>query len=140
MLRHLVGVAQADAWPDNILLDSDQCCMVHQLHRLKVEFVDIQTIVSLMYCLSKLVRSGAIMSVVADYVDTVVRSKVRRVVGPRRNFDTHSTYVYVTCMQPRQHEQPGFQREQPRFRAPEASCCQVSQASLQLTLPPASSM
>lgn len=81
-LRHLVGMAEASGWPDNILIDGGQVCLIHQIQRLKCQLVDVHETVSLMYCLSRLARTGAILHLVADHIAEMVARRCKRIVGP----------------------------------------------------------
>lgn len=82
VLKHMVGLSQEDEWPGNVLLDVGQLCMLHQVHRIKIGLVEVHGTVSMMYCLSKLVKAGAVMPLVADYIGGMVTKKCRRVVAP----------------------------------------------------------
>lgn len=82
MLKHLAGMTHLPSWPTNVLTDVGQACLLHQVHRIKVQVVDIHATISLMYCMSKLVRAGAIMHLVANYIGKTVSERCRRSVGP----------------------------------------------------------
>lgn len=82
LLRHFVGMAEAAGWPDNILIDGGQVCLIHQIQRLKCQLVDVHETVSLMYCLSRLSRTGAILHLVADHIAEMIARMCKRVVGP----------------------------------------------------------
>lgn len=80
MLKHLAGVSESPEWPDNAILDLGQICLLHQIHRIKVKIVDVHCQVSLMYCLSKLVRAGSVLHVLANHI-TDYCSGCQRIVG-----------------------------------------------------------
>lgn len=80
-LKHLVGQALADEWPESVILDVAHVCFLHQVHRIKVQLVDIHRTVSIMYCMSKLVRAGSILHVVADHIGRIAGA-CKRVRGP----------------------------------------------------------
>lgn len=81
-LKHLVGTSREDQWPPSILLDVGQVCLLHQIHRIKVQLIDAQNVVSLLYCLSKLVRAGSVLHLVADYVGDFAQNTQRIVRAP----------------------------------------------------------
>lgn len=81
-LKHLVGAMEEVPWPDNILVDPGQVCLLHQIHRVKVQIVEVHNLVSLMYCLSKLVRAGSVTPLISDYVAQLVQNRCVRRVGP----------------------------------------------------------
>lgn len=82
VLKHIVGMQLRDHWPDNLLIDAGQVCMLHQIHRIKTSLVDVHTTVSMMYCLSQLVRAGSVMPLVADFIADFVAQNCRRILGP----------------------------------------------------------
>lgn len=81
-LKHLVGVSQRDAWPPGVMLDVSQVCLLHQVHRVKVQLIEVQNLVSLLFCLSRLVKAGAVLAAVTDFVVRLVQDNCRRVVQP----------------------------------------------------------
>lgn len=81
MLNHFVGKVEADCWPTTVLLDPGQVCLLHQVHRIKVKLVDVHCQVSLMYCLSNLVRARAVLHLVADNIAERC-ARCERIVGP----------------------------------------------------------
>ena len=80
-LRHIVGFTETQGWPQGALVDVGQVCLLHQIHRIKVQLVDCKGMVSLMFCLSKLVKAGTILELIADHLAKTVQSHCRRVVG-----------------------------------------------------------
>lgn len=70
-LRHVCGIAQRDEWPPNILLDAQEVCLLHQVHRIKTYSMESLSIIGLLFCLSKLVRAG---SVWPSFVDELTAS------------------------------------------------------------------
>lgn len=80
LLKHLVALGET--WAENIVLDVSQVCFLHQLHRVRTQMLEAHAIVSLMYCLSKLVKSGAVMGSVADEIERLMKERLVRVVGP----------------------------------------------------------
>lgn len=68
LMKHVLGTAEDDGWSDRILVDPNQICLLHQIHRIKVQLIDIHRVVSLMFCLSKLVRAGSVVPVVANHI------------------------------------------------------------------------
>lgn len=82
LMKLLAGITASNEWPKNVLLDLEQVCLLHQLHRIKVHVVDVHATVSLMHSLSKLVRAGAVLHLVTDYIGQLVEQRCRRVVAP----------------------------------------------------------
>lgn len=81
-MKHIVGQSEKDEWPANVLLDVGQVCMLHQVHRIKTGVVDVHNTVSNMFCLSKLVRAGSVMPLVADYIADSVARRCQRIIAP----------------------------------------------------------
>lgn len=79
-LKHMVAVAEAEAWPEQIILDVGQVCMLHQVHRIKIGLIEVHGMVSLLYCMSKLVKAGAILNKLADFIGNWVERCCKRVV------------------------------------------------------------
>lgn len=82
LLKHLVAQSIEESWPESVLIDGSQICLIHQLHRLKVELVEVHTLVSLMFCLSKLVRAGTVTPLISDHLAHRIESQCVRRVGP----------------------------------------------------------
>lgn len=81
LLKHIVGKGAVDGWPSNVVIDPNQLCLLHQLHRIKVQLVDVHSVVSLLYCLSRLVRAGSVVHVVADFISRFVEQHCQRRLG-----------------------------------------------------------
>lgn len=81
-LRLLVAWTIANNGPSQVVMDVGQVCLLHQLHWVKVQLVDVHNQVSLMYCLSRLVNVGSVLHVLADHIGGFVEEKCKRVVRP----------------------------------------------------------
>lgn len=79
-MRHVAGLTEEPTWPRGALVDVGQVCLVHQIHRVKVQLVDVHGMVSLMFCLTKLVKAGAILGLAADHIGKLVDRRCKRVV------------------------------------------------------------
>lgn len=78
-LRHLCGVAERDAWPTNVLLDPQQVCLLHQAHRVKTYSLESHSLIGLLFCLSKLVRTGSVWPAFVDEMTTLIDNNTERV-------------------------------------------------------------
>lgn len=65
-LKHVCGLRLEQQWPQNMLVDPSQKCLLHQLHRAKTIQLEGHTLVSLAYCFAKLIRSGSILGLVSQ--------------------------------------------------------------------------
>lgn len=80
LAKHLV--ASARAMGKQVLIDGSQVCLLHQLHRVRVQLVEAHASVSLAYCLAKLASAGTITGTVADHICDVIDRTCERRVGP----------------------------------------------------------
>lgn len=80
-LKHVCAVTLRDEWPAGLLVDPQELCMIHQAHRIKVSCLEAQSMVGLLYCFSKLARSGAVYKDFTDQICEFVDSRLDIVVG-----------------------------------------------------------
>lgn len=59
-----------------------QVCYRHQPHRIKVHMVDVHGTISLMCCMGRLAKAGAILGLAADHIGQCVMRRRQRVVQP----------------------------------------------------------
>lgn len=67
-MKHVAGVSLRDAWPRNLLFDAQEVCLLHQIHRIKVGCMEAQAMVGLLFCFSKLARSGSLFKTLIDRI------------------------------------------------------------------------
>lgn len=48
--RHLCGIAERDQWPPSLLLDPQELCLLHQVHRVKTYTMESMALVGLRFC------------------------------------------------------------------------------------------
>lgn len=82
LLKHVCGTCLSDEWPSNILVDPSQRCLLHQIHRVQVRTLEGHALVSLLYCLANLVRSGTVLPKMSDFIGTHVEKHCKRVMAP----------------------------------------------------------
>lgn len=80
MMKHIVASSQL--WPPNALVDGSQLCLLHQLHRVRVQMMEAHSSVSLVFCPAKLARTGSVAGHVSDYICRYVDERCQRCVGP----------------------------------------------------------
>ena len=80
-LKHVAGVRARDAWGDNVLIDCQELCLLHQAHRIKVASLEAHSLVGMLYCMSKLARSGSLFDALVDNLGKFVDERLDRIVG-----------------------------------------------------------
>lgn len=81
-LKHLCGLCNDEHWPNHVLLDPSQRCLLHQLHRVKTNLLEGHAIVSLSYCFGRLIRAGSLLGLVGDSIASHIESSCVRLVEP----------------------------------------------------------
>lgn len=79
-LKHLVGLAQQEGFPANVLIDVSQKCLLQQLHRVKTRQLEGHALVSMAYCFGRLVRTGCVLGHVTEHITQYVADNLKRVV------------------------------------------------------------
>lgn len=82
-LKHVCGLSVHDNWPNNLLIDPQELCLIHQTHRIKVNCLEAQSMIGLLFCFSKLGRSGTLFKTLADQICEFVDKRLHIVVGVR---------------------------------------------------------
>lgn len=94
-LKHVCGVSLRDSWPDNLLIDPQELCLIHQSHRIKVGCLEAQSMIGLVFCFSKLARSGTLFKLLADNICAFVDAHlevVRGVQPPAESARNHELF------------------------------------------------
>lgn len=78
-MKHLCGVAERDKWPSNLLLDPQEVCLLHQVHRIKTYSMESLSAIGLIFCLSKLVRTGSVWPAFVDALGEIIDNSTERI-------------------------------------------------------------
>lgn len=82
-LKHVCGLSVRDEWPAQIVIDPQELCLIHQAHRIKVNCLEAQCMIGLLFCFSKLARSGALFKHLSDNICAFVDERLDIVHGMR---------------------------------------------------------